>query len=140
MWECDCSSFVRDPLDVSQVTLAGESLCTKKKPRTSGICEHNRERHMCKDCGGAGICEHNRRRSKCKDCGGACADVYEATVNILHRNWKPPRFFLVLYVYEVFAFAKKRKNSLLCYYSLPSPSLEPSLLFAKAGWVCHTDT
>jgi hypothetical protein len=104
------------------------------------ICEHNCIRSRCKDCGGAGICEHNRRRSKCKDCGGACADVYEATVNILHRNWKPPRFFLVLYVYEVFAFAKKRKNSLLCYYSLPSPSLEPSLLFAKAGWVCHTDT
>jgi hypothetical protein len=37
------------------------------------ICEHNRKRNRCKDCGGASICEHNRKRSLCKDCG--CNDT-----------------------------------------------------------------
>ena len=36
----------------------------------SGICEHNRQRLQCKECGGSQICEHNRRRSRCKECGG----------------------------------------------------------------------
>ena len=35
------------------------------------ICEHNRQRSQCKDCGGSQICEHNKRRDRCKDCGGA---------------------------------------------------------------------
>jgi len=35
------------------------------------ICQHNRRRSQCKDCGGASICEHNRQRSYCKECGGA---------------------------------------------------------------------
>ena len=34
------------------------------------ICEHGRERHRCKECGGGGICEHGRQRSQCKECGG----------------------------------------------------------------------
>ena len=33
-------------------------------------CEHDRQRNLCKDCGGGSICEHDRQRSKCKDCGG----------------------------------------------------------------------
>ncbi len=37
----------------------------------SSICEHNRQRSQCKQCGGASICEHNRRRSECKQCGGS---------------------------------------------------------------------
>jgi len=32
------------------------------------ICQHNRRRSQCKDCGGASICEHNRQRSQCKIC------------------------------------------------------------------------
>jgi len=35
------------------------------------ICEHNRRKSYCKECGGSAICEHSRQRSKCKDCGGA---------------------------------------------------------------------
>ena len=31
------------------------------------ICEHGRERNLCKECGGASICEHGRRRSECKE-------------------------------------------------------------------------
>ena len=37
----------------------------------NGLCEHNRQRSVCKDCGGKNICPHNRRKSVCKDCGGA---------------------------------------------------------------------
>ena len=36
----------------------------------AGICPHGRQRYQCKDCGGSGICEHGRRRSRCKECGG----------------------------------------------------------------------
>ena len=44
-----------------------------KMPRTKGptLCEHQRVRRRCKDCGGSGLCEHQRVRSKCKDCGGS---------------------------------------------------------------------
>ena len=43
-----------------------------KKPRKApaGLCEHQRQRSKCKDCGGSSICEHQRQRSTCKDCGG----------------------------------------------------------------------
>lgn len=34
------------------------------------MCEHNRRRSRCKQCGGQDICEHNRRRCRCKQCGG----------------------------------------------------------------------
>ena len=37
----------------------------------ASICEHGRRRHDCKECGGASICEHGRRRCKCKDCHAA---------------------------------------------------------------------
>ena len=43
----------------------------QKNYRNNNKCQHNRERHKCKDCGGASICEHNKVRSKCKDCGGS---------------------------------------------------------------------
>ena len=55
----------------------GEKLCEHQRRRTTckdcgggGICEHQRVRSRCKDCGGGGICEHQRVRSVCKDCGG----------------------------------------------------------------------
>ena len=40
--------------------------------RGTSICEHNRQRHACKDCGGASICQHNRERRHCRD-SGMCA-------------------------------------------------------------------
>ena len=40
------------------------------KKRIHHLCEHNRRRNQCKDCGGSGICEHQRVRSTCEDCGG----------------------------------------------------------------------
>ena len=41
-----------------------------KKKYTRPKCEHNRQRSICKECGGVGICECNRVRSKCRECGG----------------------------------------------------------------------
>lgn len=35
------------------------------------ICEHNRERRRCKECGGSSVCEHGRERSQCRECGGS---------------------------------------------------------------------
>jgi len=42
----------------------------KKRRTAEKLCEHQRQRSQCKDCGGSSICEHQRQRSKCKDCGG----------------------------------------------------------------------
>ena len=36
-----------------------------------GICEHNIQKYTCKECGGSGICEHNRQKSRCKECKGS---------------------------------------------------------------------
>ena len=38
----------------------------------SQICQHQRQRAQCVDCGGSGICQHQRRRTHCIDCGGSC--------------------------------------------------------------------
>ena len=67
--------------------LEGKGAKRKRAPPTKGPCEHGvkkrsrckvcsgcphgRQRHVCKECGGASICEHGRVRSKCKECGGA---------------------------------------------------------------------
>ena len=55
----------------------GGSICEHNRFRSackecggSAICEHNRYRSSCKECGGGSICEHNRVRSVCKECGG----------------------------------------------------------------------
>jgi len=54
------------------------TLCEHQRVRSlckdcggSGLCEHQRQRSRCKDCGGSGICEHQRERNQCKDCGGS---------------------------------------------------------------------
>lgn len=54
------------------------SICEHNKQRFtckecggSAICEHNKQQSYCKECGGNGICHHNRRRSSCKECGGS---------------------------------------------------------------------
>ena len=37
----------------------------------SYMCEHDRQKSACKECGGSSVCEHGRRRSRCKECGGS---------------------------------------------------------------------
>ena len=53
-------------------------LCEHQRRRTqckecggNQICEHQRRRTQCKECGGSSICEHYRQRSTCKECGGS---------------------------------------------------------------------
>ena len=52
---------------------AGAPLPPPKAPvvKNGGKCEHNREKRLCRECGGWAICEHNRRKSYCKECGGS---------------------------------------------------------------------
>ena len=38
--------------------------------RRQQLCEHNRRKSRCRECGGSEICEHNRIRSQCRECGG----------------------------------------------------------------------
>jgi hypothetical protein len=35
------------------------------------ICEHNRQRHLCLDCGGSQICSHQIQKASCKVCDPA---------------------------------------------------------------------
>ena len=39
--------------------------------RKQAKCEHGRQKHQCKDCGGSSICEHGRQKHQCKECGGS---------------------------------------------------------------------
>ena len=47
--------------------------CSKKQAenRRKNKCEHGKQRHQCKECGGSSICEHGKRRNQCKECGGS---------------------------------------------------------------------
>ena len=36
--------------------------------RREGICQHNRQTSLCRECGGSSICQHNRQRSACEEC------------------------------------------------------------------------
>ena len=59
--------------------MAGEAASRKRgaPPTSDGSgrkrakCEHGREKHRCKDCGGSGICPHGREKRRCKECGGS---------------------------------------------------------------------
>jgi len=54
------------------VTAPARHPSAAKKPHKARVlCEHQRQRSRCKDCGGSSICEHQRQRSTCKDCGGS---------------------------------------------------------------------
>ncbi len=42
-----------------------------KECKGSSICEHNRRKHQCKECKGSSFCEHNKQKYRCKECGGS---------------------------------------------------------------------
>jgi len=67
----------RDPLKVRR-NRSQHKLCEHQRQRSackncggSSICEHQRMRSKCKQCGGSSICKHQRHLSACKDCGGS---------------------------------------------------------------------
>lgn len=48
--------------------------CREKVARDRDRCEHGKQPHQCKDCGGASICEHGVFKIACKNCddSGIC--------------------------------------------------------------------
>ena len=38
---------------------------------SSKLCEHNKRKWRCKECGGVSICNHGRQKIQCKECGGS---------------------------------------------------------------------
>ena len=38
---------------------------------TKYLCEHNKRKYQCKECGGSQICPHKKRKSNCTECGGS---------------------------------------------------------------------
>ena len=72
-----CSNFKCKEEGLRLGLKVGSQLCEHNRQRPTckecggrQVCEHNRARSICKECGGSQICEHNRTRSKCKECGG----------------------------------------------------------------------
>jgi len=59
------------PLNSSGKAVAPVLYPAKKSFKTLKLCEHQRRKRDCKDCGGSGICKHQRRRRRCKACGGS---------------------------------------------------------------------
>ena len=45
-------------------------LCKALKKGGGSICEHDRARTTCKDCGGGSLCVHGKNKRKCRACGG----------------------------------------------------------------------
>ena len=84
-WRCFCNKLAsrcNEPVckeyGLKHGIKVGLELCEHDRRRSqckdcggSEICEHKRQRSQCKDCGGGSICEHKRHRSICKDCGGS---------------------------------------------------------------------
>src|SRR6056300_36078 len=92
-WYCLCNKRANDCsnpkckfIGLKLGLKVGTSICEHNRQRSrckecggSGICEHSRLRSQCKECGGGAICEHNRRRTLCKQCegGGICVHSKE---------------------------------------------------------------
>ena len=51
--------------------------CVNKYKYNNKMCEHNRERTKCRDCGGGSICEHQQRRCRCVECEGGSICIHK---------------------------------------------------------------
>ena len=53
-----------DPANASGLAAASvpHPSAAKKPQKAPALCEHQRQRSRCKDCGGSGLCEHQRRK------------------------------------------------------------------------------
>jgi hypothetical protein len=47
------------------------------KYRKTKMCEHNKRKDKCKECGGNSICIHNRQKSTCRECGGGSICIHD---------------------------------------------------------------
>ena len=46
------------------------------KPPGKKVCEHGKQRHICRQCGGKSICEHGVQKQQCTTCGGKSVCVH----------------------------------------------------------------
>ena len=67
IWHCPCNKVIYS-CSKPECKIMGAQMGLKVG---GSICEHNRFRTTCKQCGGSQICEHNTYRSTCKKCGGS---------------------------------------------------------------------
>ena len=62
------------PSRVTQIRNLATDLAAPVKSYTCkerrGICQHNKQKSYCKECGGSQICIHKKNKSFCKECGG----------------------------------------------------------------------
>ena len=74
------------------------SLCPHQRERSlckecggASICPHQCKRSTCKECGRASICPHQRQRSRCKECGGAGICPHQRMQGVRGRlHLRPP--------------------------------------------------
>jgi len=50
---------------------SGSDLCGDHKPRKIKLCPHNKQKSVCRECGGGQICEHDCIKTTCRQCGGS---------------------------------------------------------------------
>ena len=62
------------------------SMIWQHKLKRKCICQHQRQRSKCKECGGASICPHQRRRSKCKECRAEADESMPAALEELGED------------------------------------------------------
>ena len=48
-----------------------------KASKIANKCEHNREKSICKDCGGSSICEHDKQKRQCRECNGSSFCIHD---------------------------------------------------------------
>ena len=61
----DNGFFVKNAVEMRSVFIGTTS--TIARSARENICEHNRVKYYCKECGGNGICIHGKDKRCCKD-------------------------------------------------------------------------
>jgi len=52
-------------------SLRSSKECGRVSNKTRKLCEHGRQKHQCKECGGSSICKHSKRKAVCTECKGS---------------------------------------------------------------------
>jgi len=70
---CKCYAYPKDFYNSTGRLLKTCRKCREstRKSNEKNKCEHNRQKHLCNECGGTSMCEHGKRRDLCIDCEGA---------------------------------------------------------------------
>lgn len=63
-------NIFQEPIQNTEQNVFEEVLLCKPVT-TVKKCEHGKQKHRCRDCGGSSFCEHNKRKTYCETCGGS---------------------------------------------------------------------